>query len=87
MTDPVHEATAAKTERQRMPFGRGQLRKAVVAHLENVYPAPQSLGAVMIAIDGAQNSVCKVCQELVREGAAEQDRFGRYRLKDPPPRT
>jgi hypothetical protein len=79
--------TTAKTERQRMPFGRGQLRKAVVAYLEKVYPDPQSLGDMMIAIDGAQNSVCKVAQELVREGAAEQDRFGRYRLKDPPPRT
>jgi len=73
----------AKTARQLMPYGRGQLRKAVVERLRAMHPAFQSLGALVIALDGATNSVCKVAQELVREGVAEQDRHGRYRLKEP----
>lgn len=69
-----------KTQRQMQPFGRNQLRKALIEHLQAVHPAYQSLGALMIALDGAKNSICKVAQELVREGEAEQDRYGRYRL-------
>lgn len=72
-----------KTSRQLMPYGRGQLRKAVVEQLRAMHPAYQSLGTLEIALDGAKNSICKVAQELVKEGAAEQDKHGRYRLKDP----